>query len=256
MLLGIYFYSCDFDFTGSLSNDSYIDPLYPTKIYQLTENQRSNLQTNFDLLNNDKLCSSFDKFGFLKIDSECDVQITTMTIIRDHGIITKMAKQAVIDNSKFTNVVDSLSLVVKDYHKITAGGGHVRVSFEEQIYDDIPIHNTNIDVYYKADTIYAISDGWFKDIYIPKKVHSFSDVKNKLIGKEFRDYTFGFKISEDTFNRCTFHKEIYPLLFEDRIEIRIVYNLIFTDKMGYNEWQIIVDILNYEILFSRFLLYH
>lgn len=238
----LYLISCDIDFVGSIEEDQFILTRYPTTLKSLSNSQMEQLQIEFDLLNKNKFCSTVNKYGFLIKDSQCDVQISTMEIIRDKGYITKLAKEAIAHNYKFTNVPDTFLLEIENFIDETAGSGRVRVIFKAQVYHRLPVYGTNIEVFYEGDTTYAISFGWFKDIYVPSKPeYSITEVKNKLIGTEFTDYSASIIVTENTIKDSTITQVILPNYFTDKMELRCVYKIPLYEHRAEPSWIVYVD---------------
>ena len=65
LLLNITFYGCK---ENLISSDEGSDSKYPTTLYPLSEEKIQQLQNEFDTLNNYKICSKINQYGFIGND--------------------------------------------------------------------------------------------------------------------------------------------------------------------------------------------
>ena len=223
------------------------DPVdsYPTIIYSRSDDEVEKLQSEFDLLNNNKIGTRLDQFGYTDFTM---VYLASESSISDTNTVIQMAISALIKNSKFTNVSKE-SLLSVDRLFITPNNSW-KIFFNEQFYKGLRVDGTTIAVYLNSSGVYRIDNHFFADIYIPAKAkYSESEVKESLIGKELNwvDYYHQkhiYTITDSSFSDEKSNKVIVPMLTDTQLEFRITWE-IYIGKPGLY-WMIYIDVITGE----------
>lgn len=225
---------------------------YPYTIYAKSADEIAVLQSEFDSLNENKICMVLDQFGFTD-DSHCQEKTVEENIV-DQKKILSLVKSALVKNSKFTNVLDTSNLKVKKFDQVGRSPFHHKIFFEEQVVEGLTVEESRIDVFFYGDYVYRIEGSWYPEIPIPPKEYGYSvsEAKNKIIWKKFEYYCWSQmeititrqSILDEYTERC-----IYPIVSDKSIEFRVVYR--FSIGRGVPQrpsFHIYVDIITGEII--------
>lgn len=216
-----------------------INRTYPTIIYSLTDEQLSKLQSEFDLLNNNKIVTRLDQFGLT------GYTVVSHSIeenaVMDSSIIFQIVSTCLRKNSKYTNVTNESTLT--SYRMIHHSNIGWKMFFSEQIYRGLKVLETNIEVYVDLDGVYRIDNHFYRDIYIPnEELYSEEQAKALLIGKQI-NYWPGrtYIVTDSSFSEIPSKKVIVPIQTDTQIEFRVTWEI----KTGLY-WSIYIDIIKGE----------
>ena len=253
IIIAIVFLVCNCDINKTpFSPDHKGNMDYPTILYPLTQDSLQQLQEEFDVLNENKICSRLNDYGLTGYDY-CLRTNPKVKIFNENAAL-KIAVNTLVKNSKFTNVTDSLSLVSCGFNTsyINDDSTHWGFIFRDQDYQGIKVANTNIRVTLYGDGVFNIDGFWYKDICIPA-IDEFSknQAKGMVVGEKIIWSGFGgepheFIVSDNSIGD-DIEKTIYPLAGEESIELRVTWKtpIIFDDFVG---WYIYLDTTTGEII--------
>jgi len=228
------FYAC------ILSSNEDLEDSYPTIIYSLSDDELAELQSEFDLLNNNKIDTRLDQFGYTGFTADYRASEKN---ISDSSTVIQMANSALVKNVKFTNILNTSMLRVDRFFKTPNGSW--KIFFNEQVYKGLRIDGTTIVVYLNSDGVYRIDNHFYKDIYVPGKAElSESEAKESLIGKEIGLMGHYFTITNSVFSDKKTQRAIIPVHTDTTIEFRIAWE-IYIGEPGC-DWTIYVDIITGE----------
>jgi hypothetical protein len=231
LLLLAILISCKEIYLPFLNLDEIDKNNYPTILIQKTPEEFDLLNKEFHQLNNNKINTNLNRFGLTgETGNLASHQNPRIKVSEKQALI--FAVTALINNSKFTNVTDSLELLSRRYHiqYLQIDSSKCIVYFSPQQYHEYEIINTLIRVGVFGDGIYFIDGTWYKDIYIPFNDKFDIDLSvDKIIGKSITwDSEFGppnelIIVRELISQPIT--KVIFTLVKENLIEIRFVWKI-------------------------------
>lgn len=249
LLLNITFYGCNEDL---ITSNEETDSKYPTILYPLSEEKIRQLQNEFDTLNNYKICSKINKYGFIGNDRYNRVY-QNIAISKDSAFI--LAVNTLLKNAKYVNVKDSVTLILSDYGitQVNVEGTRWKIVFGPQHYNDFELPFVWIYVWVYGNEPYAMEGHWFSDIYIPSKYKINKVVaKQKMVGEKIIWYDMSgnpqeFIVTNESISD-DITKAIYPVEKENSIELRVTWKI--TIKFFSNEagWHIYLDVMDGEIV--------
>ena len=236
----IFLYFCFF-YGCALNSDNDSEDLYPTAIYSLSDSKLEQLQSEFDKLNNNKIGTRLDQFGYTGYTM---VYIASEAFISDSNTVKQMAITALIKNSKFTNVSKESSLSLN--RMFQTSNNSWKIFFNEQVYKGLRVEETTLTVYLNSDGVYRLDNHFFKDIYIPPKTeYSESEVKESLLGREIKYYPNRvYIITDSSFSGIPSEKVIIPVQTDTQIEFRVAWKINIGES-GF-DWAIYVDTITGE----------
>ena len=249
LLLIIIHYGCKDDLVTS---EDEIDLNYPAILYPIPEENVQQLQNEFDSLNDYKICSKIDKYGFIGNDTYNRIYQNT-TISEDSAFI--LAVNTLLKNSRYVNVKDSVSLLSSGYNiiKVNPEGTKWKIVFGSQIYEDYELPYTWIYVWIYGNEPYAIAGHWYSDIYIPSKYKiDKENAKQKVVGEKIIWYDISgnpqefIVTSESIIDE--FSKAIYPVEKENAIELRVTWKIPIKFLSNDTGWHIYLDVMTGEIV--------
>ncbi len=225
---------------------------YPYTIHAKTTDEIAILQSEFDLLNENKICTVLDQFGFTD-DAHCQEENVSDNIV-DQKKILSLVKSTLVKNSKFTNVLDTSSLKVSKFDQVGRSPFHYKIFIEEQVVEGITVEESRIDVFFYGNYVYRIEGSWYPEIPIPPKEYgySISEAKYKIIGKKFDYYCWTpeeFIVTKQSILDEYTEKCIYPIVDDKSIEFRVVYRFSIGESVQQGPfYHIYVDIFTGEII--------
>jgi len=249
LLISIVLYSCK---ESSVSPDEETDSQYPTILYPISEEKAQQLQNEFDSLNNFKVCSKIDKYGFIGND-HYDRVYQNIAISKDSAFA--LAVNTLLKNSKYVYVKDSASLISGNYNilQVNPEGTRWKIVFGPQVYNNFELPFTWIYIWIYGNEPYAIAGHWYSDIYIPSK-YKIDKVKakQKVIGEKIIWYGTGGNPQElivtDESIGDSISKAIYPVEKENSIELRVTWKIPIKFLSNDAGWHIYLDVMTGEIV--------
>jgi hypothetical protein len=225
---------------------------YPYKIYAKTADEIAVLQSEFDSLNENKICTILNQFGFTD-DANCQEENVEENIV-DQQKILSLVKSTLVKNSKFTNVLDTLNLEVRKVYHADRSPSLYSIYFEDQVVDGITVEESRILVFFYGNYVYQIRGSWYPKIPIPPKGYGISilGAKNKIIRKKIEYYCWSpldFTITWQSIVDEYTIKCIYPIVDDNSIEFRYVYRFSVRRSIRSDQdFHIYVDIITGEII--------
>ncbi len=252
----------------SLSCDAPLDPQkddqsdqtdynsYATTYYPLSYGDLQAAKTEYNRINGDQVCSSLDQYGWPDGTRVCGEIIRKE--ITDEGRMITMAKETLLKNREFTEVTDTLGLVLSDSRglngcvKCDGSEGDIvnigwRIIFDDQVYQGLEVYNTLFYLWMDTEKVYRIDGHWYPEIHIPE-LDQISPAKAQefLIGTEIvwlsktgdrQVYT----VTSESFLEEV-EKIVVPVRDEDSVELRVTWRLgIKGLSEDYPSWYIYVD---------------
>ena len=253
ILTSVFLSGCqDGSLFSDLINEAGQQANYPHTIYAKPVDEIAALQSEFDSLNENKICMVLDQFGFTD-DSHCQEKIVEENIV-DPKKILSLVKSTLVKNSKFTNVLDTSKLKVKKFDQVGQSSYHHKIYFEDQVIEGLTVEQSRIVVFFYGNYVYRIEGSWYPEIPIPPEGFGYtvSMAKNKIIGKEFVYYCMSkidIKITKQSILDEYTEKYIYPIVSDESIEFRVVYRFsIGRGDLQRPSYHIYVDIITGEII--------
>ena len=241
MLLTIIFVSCN----DSVTSLDKLDELnYPTILHPLSDSQIQQLQSEFDTLNDDKICSKINNYCFVEAQI-CPGPSFNFGISDDSAKL--IAANCLVKNSKFTKTYDKNNLLQNIHRviKINENNSKWKVTFGPQKYKDYEIPYSFITVWISGKEAYEIDGHWYNDVYTPLKFKfQEEDAKQKIIGEKITWFGYGsheLTITEETIDD-NMSKAIIPIENEDSIELHVTWKIpiIYSGFIG---WYVYVDVM-------------
>jgi len=228
------------------------DSGYPATLFPLPPDTLAQLQTQFEILNDHKICTGLNKYGWTGHD--CCRRSNPGIRIAGETDAMWCAVHTLIKNSRFTNVKDSIALMsaVPRVTCISDDSTHWGIRFGAQRYHGMEVRNTGITVSLYGDGVFNIDGFWYDDFYIPPEEAVDRDMAACMVtGKEIEWSGIGgephlFTVTGKSVGN-DIQKVISPLLLEDAIELRIAWKIpiLFDSFTG---WHIYMDVMTGEIL--------
>lgn len=222
---------------------------YPTVLHSLSESQVQQLQKEFDNLNNNKICSQINNYGFLEAEI-CSGPSFNDGISEDDAKL--IAASCLVENSKFTNTNNKNDLLqnVHQVIKINEDGSKWKVTFGPQKYNDCEIPFSFITVWITGEEVYEIDGHWYSNAYIPHKFkYQQEEAKEKIVGEKITWFGFGtheLTITEEVIEE-NITKAIVPIENEDNITLHLTWKIpiLYSDFIG---WHVYFDVMTGEIV--------
>ncbi|MFC1553317.1 hypothetical protein ACFL7D_01675 [candidate division KSB1 bacterium] len=232
------------------SESDSVDFVYPKAISALSSEELEKLQTEFDILNNNKIRSRLNKFGLTGRDFALRDN-PGIVISEDKAI--EIAINTLIKNSKFTNVQNSLELEKCGYEIRYSNDEktHWGVYFRRQNYHGLEVIGARIQVLLYGDGVFNIDGFWYKDINIPRIDKISADEAGELsVGRKIRWHSHSgeelFIVDKSDIMDIT-EKVIYPFKKENSIELHVCWKvpIWFESMIG---WSLYVDTTTGDII--------
>lgn len=210
----------------------------------------------YHLANHPGLSTSLDTFGFISTSS----QIIPNPVLTNSGSVSeaeakKIARKFIHRNAEFTGVTDTSLLIINRINGMTRYKQpdfcHWNVVFKNQLYNGLEVENTGIYLHLDSLGVYRAGGHWYPEIVVPGRDNlSYEMAKKQIAGLKLITYGWSGPI-EHTINNSTdwqedeIKKVIYPLVFEDRIELHVVWQLFPAI------WRVLVDTSTGEVVHSE-----
>lgn len=237
--------SCDF-----FNQENYTG--YPTTIYPQNSENMLALELEFTTLNENRLCPTLNTFG-LTGHKHCSKSNPGIKIHSAAEVIA-MAKSTLLLNQKFTNVLDTSKLVIKNLLMLPSSDStHWRIIFDNQVYSEYEVKSTSFYMWLHGSGVYRINGHWYKDIFIPRDRYSFNDAKKGIVGLDITYSDFSgnpiiITVSKDSFTGNA-KKFIYPLETKDSIELHITWQIgIDMFESAIPHWYVYVDAITNKVI--------
>lgn len=240
-------------FTGCLKKteieieDDSLNSKYPTRLHKLATDEliQLKLESPFQL-------DDYGLFSFKGSPKSGHSSFNDPSIVLDH------AKNVLIENSQYSNVISDSALIVeyiKRYGGTVPTFSYWFVGFKNQIYKGLEIINTAIYIRV-MDSVESLTGHHFKDIYIPEEnLLTKNSIYQKIIGYVivYEDHN-GIQEKEITGGLIVddFIKKIYWFEEENFIEFRVVWEIPILMEEGAGLasvwWYVYVDVISGEVV--------
>jgi hypothetical protein len=248
-VLSVLLYGCE---KHPITSDGEQDSRYPTTLYPISQEKIQQLQSEFDSLNNFKICSKINNYGFIGNERYNRVY-QNIPISRDDAFL--LAVNSLLKNAKYVNIKDSITLLASSHstYQIDVEGTKWKIIFGPQIYCGFEIPYTWINVWIYGNEPYAITGHWYSEAYFPPK-YTFNkeDVQKGIIGEGLIWYDIAGKPQEFVVAEESIGEEIVnaiiPIETENSIELRITWKIPIKFSANFIGWHIYIDVMCGEIV--------
>jgi len=226
---------------------------YPTILTPLSTAQIKHLQNEFDSLNNFKICSKIDKYGFTG-DETYTRPFQMIPFDKDSAI--ELAVTTLLKNSKYTKVKDRVAIISNGYEvrQLDTEGIRWLIIFNPQHYYGYEIPFSRIYVLIYGNEAYAITGHWYSNIYIPSQFNIEKEkAKQKVVGEKITWNDFGgtpheFIVTTESVSD-TISGVVFPVEKDNSIEMRVTWMIpIFFSDGGGIGWHIYIDVITGDIV--------
>lgn len=228
-------------------------PDYPIKVQPLGLLELDELNTLYHQKNEDKLCSTLNEFGYTGFSrvlfpnniNPCSGRIPQAVELPNHEAHLQKAKEAILFNNDFTNVLEINNLLLKEalplYGCTICEGPETnsvplewKFTFAPQVFDGMEVSGSEITVFVDVDGVNRIWGNWYEDFYAPDLIDvGYIQAEASVVGLSVDmnevagiDSVFVIK-QEDVGNARTF--EILPTLNEsNELELRKTWKVPIT----------------------------
>lgn len=226
LLVTLIFLDCTQNFSTSINDD---DPNYPTVLKPLFAGTIRQLQNDFDNLNDHKICSIIDSYGFIGEDTYHRIY-QNFPIQADSALT--LAVNTLLKNAKYVNVKDKVSLLSGGYKiiQVNPEGTKWKIMFGPQLYNGIELPFIRIYVWIYGNEVYAISGHWYSDIYVPANFKIDQERAKRIItGEKIRWCDSGgnphdFIVTAESVG-AEISTAIYPVETANSIELRVTWKI-------------------------------
>jgi hypothetical protein len=241
---------------GCNQSDLTLDPLYPAKVNELTNEQVNVIldqleQTSF------ANCVSIDQFGFPLLnqkDERCKIN-DSLKAGHDYETIVTRVQQGFYEAAYFLNLTDPASVQIESiktlqnitFEQFTAQYPDSSppawvVSSKIQMVDGIEVRGSRLQLLLSHDKLIGISGHWYTNIYVPAN-DQFDEAgaKQLLLNRTLKQSRNEITITEQTTWNDS-KKVIVPVRKSLAIELRVCWALYPTG------WEIVVDSHTGEII--------
>lgn len=218
---------------------------YPTILYPLTESELATARSTLDSINNTQIAVSLDKYGLLDWSGLVNRGQST---IQDVNVAISMAKSSLSKFNKFSNITDTVSLVI--YSATKGHGSNLwsdwSIGFENQVYQDLFVEKTGIFILVHED-VRQIMGHHFTDIFIPTE----DIIDKELVTMSIDGYLIEYEcwgpaedvVDSDDINNVEIETVIFPIEVNESLEFRVTYKI----PIGIS-WHIFIDVITGEII--------
>ena len=224
---------------------------YPTILYPLTESELATVQSTFESLNNTQIRASLDKYGLLDWSGLLNRGQST---IQNVNVAVSMAKSSLLKFNEFSNITDTVLLVVK--RATNEHGSNLfsdwAIEFENQLYRDLIVEKTGIFILVHDD-VRQIHGHHYTDIFIPTEEIIDKEIVTSLIDGYIIEYDCWtpqeYIIESDDIVNADIETVIYPLELNESLEFRVTYKIPIVNPQP--QWYIFIDVVTGEIIEIR-----
>ena len=246
LVLLLFIIGCEAPSSPPSEKDYEIDPNYPTTIYPLSDAEWQILQTELDSLNDSKLCTNLNAYGFTEkqnyfaVHPNPNIKITKAEALQ-------IALDCLNKNKKFTNISDT-SAISKNIVTISPTNTDSTcwvIRFGNQSYHGYEILKSHVSVVTFGDGVYYILGCWYLDIFIPSIENvDIEQAKSLVTGESiiwagYNGEPHEFIVTEESIIDSIV-KVIYPVETDSSLELRVTWKIPirFLDFAG---WHIYLD---------------
>ena len=216
---------------------------YPYTLKPLSQTQLSSLRSEFEA-SNKNVCAQINEYGFTEDKSGCFGEIIIVEIT-DETSVVEMAKNWLVQNSKFTGISRKSDAVVERI--ITTSGKKVTliIHFRAQTYNNLPIEGDikPITVFANVNSVSRIYGYWFPKITVPLEPKiSESFARNKLNGRiftysEFAGDPINYRVEQKDLSKVA-HKVVFVKKSFQGLEFRLAWKILVGQGLL---WTVYVD---------------
>jgi len=247
LICGMVLTSCD----SKIGDENQIDIKYPTTIHRLSEETLMQMRSDF-AQRNPFFFSNVNHFGFCAlVEGSYGMPVPLDEVFTEEEAIESV-KEFVLRNPEYTGINNLDNLHFKSVSQ--AGGTGREISWvliaKSQIINGTEIMGTGFVFHTRYRAVVGAWGRYFPNVYVPVKFNlDVEKAKSKLRGKELYWYGYAGKISlgkvtKNNLQECSANLIIVPLITEEKIELRIAWQIIF-DAGGYPFY---VDVMTGEII--------
>lgn len=245
--------------------------IYPSVYQQLDIEKVQSLNEEFWALNNNKICSTLNEFGFTghsevlfkNAVDPCSEMALVHVAMNEPDTLDAFVQHVLLKNTKFTGVVDEgrLSLRVIEPHKvlpinevqeIESEVVEWRLVYENQSEKSVNIPSTEIEVIVNANGVTRILGNYYPEVYVPL-VPNVDVEKAQEIVNEYKNVQKGPPLCTPPVNiQVLDSKKVILRKNGDLVEIRIGWPAIsLFGKEHERECNFIVDMMDGSIIMDE-----
>lgn len=215
---------------------------YPSKYYILSPDEHQALQEAYTALNDNQLyATQLDSFGYITRDGMKWRGLAGDICPADEALMISRAKEAVAKFRDFTHVTDATDLRVSSSDGFSGDPGECAgqpamvykgwsVHFHNQVYGQMEVLHTGIDVGLDSEGVYWIEGHWYPEITIPLiPLVSSRQARNSIIGTKITWYGFAgephiFTVTSGSITGPA-ERVVLPFQTGSCIELRVVWRI-------------------------------
>lgn len=234
---------------------------YPYILKPLSQAQLSSLRSEFKT-SNKNICAQINEYGFTEFKSGCFGETVRIEIV-DEARIVEMVKDWLVQNSKFTGIINksdaTVDRVVKLDGCIKCEAPNfdrkvisLRIDFRGQTYNSLPVEGdtSSLTVFANANGISRIDGFWFQKITVPLEPKvSEALAKNKLNGRIFtyddkEGRLVNYRVEQKDLSNVA-HKVVFVKKSSQGLEFRLAWKI----SVGQgSSWTVYIDAVTGEEL--------
>jgi len=211
------------------------DPDYPTTLYRIPSSTLEQLRTEF-AQTHVYLKSSLDDFGFCErhTDFEVNAQLPPVLDPLSEAEAREIIHTFVSHNPSATGVKHPEEFQPEWLRQTPAypdGTIQWTVRSANQVFDTLEVLDSKMYFSIKNRALVSAGNHWFPEIYVPAEFRvDLGEARYLLVGREVSHYTMAgvewkVTISGKAVNASTYALKVLPVRGEDRIELRVVWEL-------------------------------
>ncbi len=223
---------------------------YPTVIFPLPESELQKLKAEFDSLNDTRIKSELNMYGFIHIRGLLDRGKSAIT---DTCIAVAKAKSAVWKFRKFTNVIDTKFLFVEGANRSPDARFTDWIIHLKQWNNGLIIEDVEMVVLIHQEVVQMYGHT-YKNVFIP--IHDLIEKERaikSLLGYEIEydcKIRNKFLISIENVFMDDINMVIYPKKTDNIIELRVAWKIPI-GSVPHPRWNIYIDVLTGEIIYIK-----
>ncbi|MEX0721688.1 MAG: hypothetical protein WD059_13530 [Balneolaceae bacterium] len=251
----------------SVENRNFGD--YPTLFPRLDISELEQMNSEYQSSNDGHICSTLNAFGFTGYSDILFPNGESLCLSRDiirveinfQDTLLRVAKEILINNSKYTGVEDSSKLQISEimplYGCTICDGPDVdnvpvewKLTFAEQKIDSLTIEDTSITVFIDAGGVNRIWGNWYTDFNEPEFInYGYQQVQNGMVGWQIdmRNYTgqeIIYTIGETNLKQKPYLTYL-PVEREEGLEIRKCWVVpVDYNSKEFDGWLAYVDVID------------
>ena len=220
-----------------------IDPDYPTTIHRLPSSTLEQLRIEF-AQTHVYLKSSLDEFGFCKrhTDFEANAQVPPVLDSLTEAEAVDLIRAFVSSHPSASGVKHPGDFQIEKIRTTPAyPDGTIQwiANSSNQMVDTLEVLDSKIYFSIKNRELVSVGNNWFPEIYIPEKFRvDLEEARSLLVGRVVSHYTIAgvewkVTIAKEDVNAAASALKVLPIRSEDRIELRIVWELNIPNQVHY-----------------------